>query len=224
MDKSKNNKISPRKKSLIIIGLVIILPIIAIYISRPILDQIDHNRFIQLDKQVEIIYDKITAIADESDNWKYTKECSGEFTGWLWARKDGRFICKAIISMDKSVTTADEVAALQAKYFPIVDKSENLKESTGLSILPSNFGVDFVIGAAEKHYIETSTNIECWYLAELNQSNETADNVVFGSEIKDGVGNYTISLKCSDESRSYWYEPDEDLQKRLIWVYGPDFE
>lgn len=214
---NQKNKLSSGKKKIIILCGVIILPIIIFSSAKPILDQLDHNRFKTLDKQIGSIFDNIKAVANNDDNWNYKKVCSAEYTGWM---QTGSYFCHATISMDKSVTSANEVADLHAKYFSVIDKTKSLKQNTTLAITPSDFGKEFVFSSAEKHYKETETGIECWYLAELNQSHETTDNVQYGAPIDNGVGNFRISLDCSDKARNYWYEPDEQLLK-TIFDYKP---
>ena len=202
MAKNTTIKKSPIKKILLTTTGVIILIIAGYFISLPIRDKLDQARFEKLDTQMQLVFKDIKATSNNSDQWNYKTSCTPNMSGWA---RTGGYTCTALISMEKPVTTVQEVNNLQAKYYPIIDSFSGFTQKTELDPqLPNDFGKNFVVSSAEKHYIEKQSGIECIYTTAIEQSQETPDNFAYSSKIKNN-GKNMMSLNCSDDSRNSWY-------------------
>jgi len=212
MSKTISTNKAPIKK---IVKIILIIPLIligllAIYIgfilaTDSLFDRLDHDKFANLDTQMQTVFQKIKAASNGDDDWKYTTSCDFEMSGDF---QTGRYICKSLISMEKTVTSAQEVSDLQAKYYPIVDNSDALKQKTELDLeLPGDFGKKFVVSGAEKNYIEKKSGIVCNYSNQLLQSdsNASVDSGLYGSQIIGPIGFVDIRLECTETARDYWY-------------------
>lgn len=201
--------ISKKSKKIILIGCIILfIIIIGLLISGPIMDTIDKNRFLTLDSQIQKLYDSVKANSSESDAWIYEKSCESEYSG-PWPT--GSYFCTAKISLTKTVTTAEEVADLQNKYYPIINNSGILKASSELNLqLPNDFGINFVVSSAERRYNEEKSTLGCKYTIDLFQNNNSTtksyeENVSLGSTINNGLGKVVIALESTNKARSNWY-------------------
>lgn len=188
---------------LIILGLLI-LYIIAVYATSPIFDKIEQNKYIQLDANMQSLFNKIKSSASSDDNWQYAAVCDDILAGDF---PTGQFNCVTSISLQKTITSVDQLNSLQAKYYPIIDGSDTLTTKTELDPeLPGDFGKNFVVSSAEKNYTDKS-GIECRYLIKLNQTVEdnlmTDDN--YGTNINEGIGGVIVSLRCDDIAGEAWY-------------------
>jgi len=215
MIKTINAKKFSSKK---IIKIILFLPLILIgsfalfiagvYVTDPVFDRLDHDKFAKLDAQMQVIYSNLKTISGGVDSWDYSTSCDVELAGDF---PTGKYYCTALISMEKTVTSVEEVNGLQAKYYPVVDKSASLKQKTELDLQnPNDFGKRFVVSSAYKEFNEIKSGIECSYLINLSKrTNEKslsyAENVSYGSDISNGVGKVAISLECNEIARDYWY-------------------
>lgn len=195
------------KSVLILLGLFILF-IIGIFATAPLFDKMDHDKFITLDNQMQGIYQKLKA-ASGGDDWKYEKICSAELAGdW----PTGMYFCGVTMSLDKKATSVDDVNALQAKYYPIINSSDALKKKTELDPeYPRDFGKNFVISSAEKRYEESKTGVGCDYLIKVysNIESNEFDSESYGSKIIPNMGRIRVSLDCTGKARSYWYPTDK---------------
>jgi len=208
MAKNTTIKKLPIKKILLIITGVIILIIAVYFISLPIRDKLDQNRFEKLDAQMQLVFKDIKAAANNSDQWNYKTSCTPNMTGWA---RTGGYTCTALITMEKPVTTVQEINSLQARYYPVIDSFSGFTQKTELNPqLPDDFGKKFVVSSAEKHYIEKKSGVECIYIISLNQSSEDknksySENFLSGSTINTDNGNISTTLRCREDSRGSWY-------------------
>jgi hypothetical protein len=213
MNKTISNNKSCTKKILLRISLIslgaLALLIIGYLVSIPLFDRFDHDRFITLDTQIQTIFQRLKTASDVTDEWEYIKACTAELAGdW----PTGHYFCSATISMEKTATSVSEVSALQSKYYPIIDNSSLLEKVTELTPeLSNDFGKNFVVSSAEKHYTEIKSGVKCDYLIKLYQSIEDANLISdsYGSKIDNGTGNIRISLSCTDKARNNWYSIDK---------------
>jgi len=208
MIKITNKNEKPKKK--IIIGAVSALALIIIlfFASASLFDILDQKKFEKLDAQIQTIFQKLKVASNGADDWKYEKGCTAELAGdWL----TGKYYCTADISMEKTITSVDELVKLPAKYYPGIDADITLERLNELDYqLPGDFGVNFVVSSAYKEYKVNKSNTACGYSINLSQlSNNDAlpyeKNVSFGSPINNGAGKATISFKCTEKTNKDWY-------------------
>lgn len=202
------------KKTAKIVLIVILSPILLLilifawgYITHTIFDKFDQDRFTKLDTQMQTIFQDLKTVSNGSDAWEYAAVCSANKSGWITT---GDYNCITSISMQKTVTSVQEVKNIQEKYYPVINRSTMLTQKTELDPeLPGDFGKKFVVSSAEKRYIEKQTGIECRYLIQVGQTeesvNEAKDNGEYGSPIVDNIGKATISLRCDETARDHWY-------------------
>lgn len=175
-------------------------------ITNPIFDKFDHDKFVTLDTQMQKVYQNLKTASGGADNWKYRTVCSPNRSGWT---ETGTYNCIVSISTEKIVTSVDEVNRLQAKYYPIVDESQNLKQKTELDPeMPGDFGKNFLVSSAEKNYIEVKSGVTCNYSILLYQNEESRDknSDSYGSNLTSGKGSGVISIRCDETARSPWYQ------------------
>lgn len=190
-----------------LIGLVIIF-IVGTFALSPIFDKFEHDRFITLDNQMQIIYKNLKTAASGSDKWNYDEVCEDKMAGDF---PTGQYFCSITISMNKTITSVGELNNLQAKYFPVIDNSKILTKTSDLRLYsPNDFGINFVVSSAFKEYKELKTNIDCKYSTDLYQSTESFDipyhnSESYGSSIYNNLGNFGMRLKCTDLSNNHWY-------------------
>ena len=218
MTKNINIKKSPAKKitKMILIPLLVLLSPVILYLlyvlfnwaTDPILDKIDHDKFNTLDTQMQGLYQNIETAASSDDEWSYSALCDSELSGdW----PTGNYDCTTLISLQKTITSVQELNTLQAKYYPIINSNVILLQKTELNTnLPGDFGKKFTISSAEKQYTEKETGFGCNYLIDLSQNERDASlsyeaNNSYGSKINNGIGNLLISLRCSAIARDYWF-------------------
>lgn len=213
MVKNINTNKSPIKKTIKVALLVLLAPVLLFIlislwyvITNPILDKIDHDKFIKLDIQMQKVFQDVKTASNGVDEWKYAAVCSADRSGWM---ANGKYNCVTSISTQKTVTSVQEINSLQAKYYPVIDNSDTLKQKTELDPeLPGDFGKNFVVSSAEKNYTEIKSGIPCNYSILLYQ-NSTGTNLSsdsYGSNINKGVGKAIISLRCEEIARGKWYE------------------
>ena len=202
-----------------IVKIILIIPLILIgllilyigfnYATDPIFDRLDHDKFAKLDTQILGVFKNLKSTSNGVDDWNYSTACDSEMSGDF---PTGRYICTALISLQKTVTSAQEVSDLQAKYYPIINGSDTLKQKTELDLeLPGDFGKKFVVSGAYKRYTEIKSNIDCDYSLDLfqkekNQNLSYKDSMSYGSEINNQTGNAYINLSCTEIARDYWYK------------------
>ncbi|HZJ34482.1 MAG TPA: hypothetical protein VFD55_00500 [Candidatus Angelobacter sp.] len=209
MNKSITTKKSKAKKIILILTGIIVLTIVGFFASIPLFDKLDQNRFETLDAQIQGIFRKLQTASNNVDTWKYETICSANMSGWM---PTGSYNCAALISLEKSVKSVQEINDLQAKYYQVIDNNDALEQKTDLDPqLPNDFGKKFVVSSAEKHYTEVKSGIECSYLIKLNQdkAKENTENSAYGSNIDDGIGSLRASLSCSETARGHWYDVDK---------------
>lgn len=209
MNKFITTKKSNVKKIILILTGIIVLTIVGFFALIPLFDKLDQNRFIALDTQMQGIFRKLQTVSKNVDTWKYKTVCSANMSGWM---PTGNYNCTALISLEKSVKSVQEINNLQAKYYPVIDNNDTLKQKTNLDFqLPNDFGQKFVVSSAEKHYTEAKSGIECNYLIKLDQAkaDENTDNSTYGSNIDGPIGSLRLSLRCSETARDHWYDVDK---------------
>jgi len=204
----------PVKNTAKIISIIILSPILLLtlifawgYVTHPIFDKFDQDRFTKLDTQMQSLFHDLKTTSNNIDIWKYAAVCSANKSGWMIT---GDYNCITSISTQKAVTSVQEVNSMQEKYYSVINRSTILKQKTELdSELPGDFGKKFVVSSAEKRYIEKQTRIECRYLIQIGQTegsvDEAKDNGEYGSPIVDKIGNATISFRCDETARDHWY-------------------
>jgi hypothetical protein len=205
----------PVKKIIKIILLILISPIILLVliilwhiVTDPIMDKFDHDKFIKLDTSMQGIFQKLKTASNGVDTWKYSKICTAEMTGDFTT---GYYFCTVSLLTERTATSVNDINDLQAKYYSIIDNGSTLKQKTELDLEPPNeFGKNFVISSAEKHYKEIKSGVECRYLIELNQTNEDKalsykENYSYGSNVNSKSGGARLSLECTEKARSHWY-------------------
>jgi hypothetical protein len=205
-----NTNKSPVKKIIKVVLLILLAPIILFLlislwylVTNPILDKLDHDKFTKLDTQMQEVFQGLKATSNGVDDWKYKAVCSADRSGWM---KTGKYHCVTSISTQETVTSVQEINDLQAKYYPVINSSDTLKQKTELDPeMPNDFGKNFVVSSAEKHYTEVKSGILCQYLFELNQANENPENFTYSSEINGKTGVAIISLRCEEIARGQWY-------------------
>ena len=198
-----------------IVKIILIIPLTLIgllilyigfnYATDPIFDRLDHDKFAKLDTQMLGVFKNLKSTSNGVDDWNYSTACDSEMSGDF---PTGRYICTALISLQKTVTSAQEVSDLQTKYYPIIDSSDTLKQKTELDLeLPGDFGKKFVVSGAEKNYIEKKSGIGCNYSNQLYQfdDNSNIDSGIYGAGII-GSGAVSIRLECTEIARDYWYK------------------
>lgn len=216
MSKTINTNKSPIRKTIKVFfivlaapGFLIILALIFYFGSKPILDNIDKDKFTALNTQMQSVYEKIKTASNGADDWKYSNTCISDRSGWM---ETGVYHCVTSISTQKTITTVQELNDLQSKYYPVIDSSDTLAQITNLNLqLPNDFGKKFVVSSAEKKYIEKKSDIKCTYLIKLYQNKEKdnssfASNISYGSKINYDLGNVLVSLRCQDTARNHWYQ------------------
>jgi len=216
---------SKKKKSKIIfsklktISLLLLLTsgifIAGIYISDPILDSRDHEKFNNLNTQLNLLVKEITVASDSAETWEYSTSCSPLLSGdW----PTGDYNCTALLSTSKTIASLQDFNSLQQKYYPLIDNSEIWRDTPNEELnYTDNFGNNFAVSLAYKKYNENLSNIGCTYTIQLNQTaNDNSlfiDSDGFGSQIDEGQGKATISLKCNDVARDYWYTISDPSQR-----------
>ncbi len=203
---------SHTKKTTVVTLIVLLSPIILVlviiiwgYITHPIFDKFDQDRFITLNKQMKTLLQELKVASNGNDIWNYSSLCSADRTGWM---ATGSYSCTTSISAITAVKTASEVNELKLKYQPIIDNNKILLPITDSTTESSNnFGNDFVVSSIEKHYTETMSKIECDYLIKLYQTDRNLglSSDSYGTEIANEQANLVISLRCSDTARDHWY-------------------
>ena len=219
MTKTININKSPIKKATKIILIVLLTPIaliiliIALYFgTKPIFDNLDHDKYNTLNTQMQSLFEKVKTTSNGADEWKYANVCISDRTGWM---ETGVYHCVTSISTQKTITTVQELNDLQAKYYPVINSSDILTQQTELDPeLPSGFGKKFVVSSAEKDYTENKSGVECTYLIKLYQNKRDTNlsyeaNNSYGSEINNGLGNVFVSLRCQGTARNHWYPLSE---------------
>lgn len=213
-----NNRLFTRKtiKIILITPLLLlglgILYIVAVYTTNPIFDRLNHDKFTKLDTQMQGLFQKLKTASGEDDIWKYITSCDVEMSGdW----PTGEYYCTALISTEKEISSIQEFNTLQTKYYPTINSSNTLKQTSELETEPlNNFGNNFVVSSAEKTYIEVKSKIKCNYSIELNQKNEDSNLIssAYGSDINNHIGNANIRLSCGAIARGYWYNISNPAQ------------
>jgi hypothetical protein len=195
-------RMSAFKVILILIGIFIGIPALLLGLMlaiSPLFAANNKARFEKLDQYSTTLYEELGGSAA---GWTYDPYCQQEQTGVVGAPS---FICKTNIVNESVITNVSELNALHDKYFPIIDASAWLKESSGLSKTISNeFGVLFNYSSAEKNYgISGDSDTACTYLALLSPvSNE--DESQYGIPITDGGGVFRMSLECGGIASGAW--------------------
>lgn len=205
-------KVIARAALVIILAPAMLFTLLALWttVTNPIFDKFDHDKFITLDTQMQGVYQNLKTASNGADEWKYRTVCSPDRSGWM---ETGTYNCIASISTEKIITSVDEINRLQAKYYPIVDNSQNLKQKSELDPeMPGDFGKNFVVSSAEKNYTEVRSGLTCNYSILLYQNEESRDknSDSYGSNLISGKGNGIISIRCDETARSPWYQLVQD--------------
>lgn len=215
MVKSINTNKPPIKTVLKIISVILLTPFVLIILgvslyfgTKPILDNIDHNKFTTLDTQMQSLYQVVKTASNGADEWKYAAVCNADRTGWMTT---GVYNCVTSISTQKTITSVQQIVDMQSKYYPVINSSNTLVQKTELDPeLPGDFGKKFVISSAEKRYTEVKSGTACTYLIKLDQNKRDPNlsysgNYSYGSKINNDVGDMLISLNCQGTARDHWY-------------------
>lgn len=204
-EKNTNKILKILSFSLLLVICLVGIFITGIYVFSTVFENYDHNKFIKLDKNMQSLYEQIKSEANEGDDWKYIAVCSKEYTGDF---PTGDYNCVTSISMQKRIASVDELNELQAKYYPIIDNSEYLKEKSEIKIqLPNDFGINFVVSSAEKRYEEKNTGFSCRYIDKVFETDENGSYIEsqYGTNI-DVIGGAVVSLKCTGKTSEAWYK------------------
>lgn len=212
MGKKNKQPMTKKKKIILIILAIIFAPIMIIIlwaliyycIYMPIAKYFDHQKMSMLDSQMQKLYSQIVAVKSDDDNWRYQAVCDNQRTGWA---NTGKYDCLTSISLEKTVTTAEELQALHEKYYSMIDTSDIIQEKNHLIVSPANkFGKKFVISNEEKNYEEDQTKVECTYILSLEPLVEdfNIDDYYTGSTI-DSKGQATLTFQCYKLSLDQWY-------------------
>jgi len=214
MSKTINtNKSVPRQifKALLVILLtpvaLILLVILYVFISDPIYNMIDKNKFTTLDSQSRSLYEQIKTASNGVDDWKYMAVCSNDSQNWMMPE----YNCITSISTEKNISSIAELNALHAKYYPVVEKSDIwAKHELANAQSLGDFVEKFNVSLAYNDYKELKTNTECTYQIQLSQIekniNYQTDNHSFGSAITAGEGDFFISIRCDATALDKWYD------------------
>lgn len=204
-------KLTPKRKPILRIILLSIaavpvlftLYIIGALLLSPVFDGIDKNRFVKLDNDSRTLYGQLQAASGGEEDWQYETECEDIRSG-PWPT--GEYNCSITMSTKISTASSTELRVLHDKYFPFIDTSTMLKQKTELDKQPpGQFGVAFVVSGAEKRYMHVDDgNIDCTYLAKLDQTEGDA-SFLYGSTIVNSLGLITISLDCSAKATGNWF-------------------
>lgn len=209
---SQAKKKSPLKTAIKTILIVLITPIVLVVLyllyvaaSNPIYDSFDQQKFKKLDSSMQDMHRTLKTVSDKEEKWQYSKNCDEELSGdW----PTGRYFCTALISIVKHISSVQELNALQAKYYPIIDKNSYLEPKDQLDLqFPDDFGKKFVVSSAEKNYIESKSGIDCKYLIKLYQKNTPLNlyDDAYGSKIINNNGNAYITFECTAKARKSWF-------------------
>lgn len=163
---------------------------------------INQNRFVELDKNMQSLHTKMQAVTQNSDVVKYTKKCQQQLSGdW----PTGKYYCDASITLHKIVTSANEVADAQARFFPIVEQASFLKPVSELMTTPpASFGREFVVGGYEKSY--KLGELQCTYLNKLDNKESSYIFARYGDAIETSDGDLSLTLSCSGLADQDWYK------------------
>jgi len=199
-------RMSVKKRIFILIGLILAMPIFYIifyFLTSPVLNVIDKNKFTKHDNQGKSLYAELKAASGGIDDWKYEAKCidarSGDFP-------DGNIFCGIDITLNTTVGSAPQFKSLHEKYFNIIDSQKFLKPETDLSLNPpAIFGTSMVKSTAEKTYASTG-KITCNYGAEMyDATDKESAYKQAGSEISVSNASVYINFTCSDRARDNWY-------------------
>jgi len=210
---NKKRHISVKKTLLILLVspfVILGVLILGFIISKPIFDQVDHDKFITLDTQMQKLYQELKTASNGVDDLKYKTVCSKNRTGWMFT---GTYNCVVSISIEKDVTSLEAFNSISSRYYPIINNSNLISAKTDLKQeLPNDYGKRFVVSGAERSYIEKKTGIECDYSHLLYQGAERLPFISgqYGSELIGGVGNAMFSLRCDETARKSWYREVTD--------------
>ena len=204
MEKIVKKQLSVFKKILIVLGILVGLPIVIVVFLlaiQPIVDGIDHSKFMSLNNQTRSIYNDIQKASAGVDDWKYETKCidtNANFFG------PADYLCSTTIILVAPVSSAVQVQALHDKYYPIINGSKSLKPMDNLSEMPpAQFGVDFVMSSIDRQY-KSSDGYKCEYSTKLGQSHE--EGLSYGTPIMSNIGQTTVILDCSGKASGDWYK------------------
>ncbi|HRN97023.1 MAG TPA: hypothetical protein PLZ58_01035 [Candidatus Saccharibacteria bacterium] len=193
------------KTKIVALSIIVLLLLVAaiFIISIPIISNLEHTRFTELDTSQRSIYDEIVKASDNAEKWDYTAGCTQIYTG-PWPT--GEYTCSTVISTSKETTSVDQLNALQTKYYPVVNNSDKLRQTSELDIQsPEDFGKKFVTSGVQRNYTDKSSGVDCIFRLILGQTKPSLDNSIEGSTIKDGIGITRISLSCENKSSEAWF-------------------
>lgn len=180
-------------------------------ITNPIFDKFDHDKFVTLDTQMQKVYQNLKTASRGADNWKYRTGCYNTSQNWL---SPPDYMCDVAISVQKTITSVDELNQIQAKYYPVIKTDINLRQAPAGLKPVFGFGDNFSVSLAYAEFVEKKTNIECTYEINLHQIekniNYQTNNDDPGSAISGGQGGLRISLRCNESARDPWYQLVQD--------------
>ena len=197
---------------------IIIILLIASFVTTSISNHFENRNFISLDRESRSVYEAIRSVAAEDEKWIYNTGCGNNYAG-PWA--DGTYQCVAISYMEKFVSNADEVLRLHEKYYSIINGQNSLVAKSSLEFIHSDtFGKKFVVSSAERVYDNKKTGIYCRYESYLGQEapniQPSSDN--YGSLVLNDRGTITIMLRCEGKTGGTWYPKIKDASGMI-----PDF-
>jgi len=171
-------------------------------VTNPIFGDLDHDKFMTLDTQMQKVYREIVSASNGADEWKYKTSCSDVNQNWLGPPD---YLCGVTIITKKTISSVTELNDHQAKYLPVVDASDELTALSNSVKSAGDFGKDFNVSLAYKDYVEKKTGIGCNFEIALHQTDSGAKRDDLGSPIDGGEENFSISLTCEESARNYWY-------------------
>lgn len=188
-------------------ALFLTLLVLWTFVPQPIFYKLDHDKFFSLDTQIQGVYHSLKTVANENDEWKYRTGCYDTNQNWL---SSPDYICEAVISVQKTVISVDELNSLQAKYYQFFNTNNRLKPMSAGLKSAFGFGDNFSVSLAYADFLEEKTNIECTYEINLHQIEKNINyqtvNDAPGSAIIGGQGELRISLRCNESAKDSWYQ------------------
>jgi len=199
-------RMSVKKRIFILIGLILAMPIFYIifyFLTSPVLNVIDKNKFTKHDNQGKSLYAELKAASGGIDDWKYEAKCTDANAGKFGPTEP---YCGMDLRLDTKVGSAEQFKSLHEKYFDIIDKQKFLRAEAELNINPSfGFGVSMVKSTAEKKY-SAGSGFECGYIAKMyDATDKESAYKQAGAEISGNNASVYINFTCSERARDNWY-------------------
>jgi hypothetical protein len=200
IDKTKNKK----TRNKVVTFILIIGSLAALYflIIAPVVKNIEQDRFDKLSNNMQNLLVRMQSIAVDSEKLSYEEKCEKQLSGdW----PTGKYYCKTIINLEKSVYSASEMEAVKDRYLSMIDSAPYLDAVNEMNISPSeSFGKDFVVSSAEKRYANDDGFI-CDFSVNLYKDDGSYTIYKSGDIINSDEGLFALNIICSNLSNHDWY-------------------